>query len=199
MGGPADHQRRVAREARSARLERLLIVEDHEPLRRALTARLSERAAEVRGAASVREAEGCLRGWRPDAIVLDFALPDGDAFDVLRAVAELDTLPLLVVMSGVARPDQSFRLAQLGVRAFVAKPIEVAHLDLAFEVALREVPDLRPLLRAAVGHRSVHEVEEQVRATMVAEALARARGSRTSAARMLAISRQLLQHILKRA
>ncbi len=61
-----------------------------------------------------------------------------------------------------------------------------------------ELPDLTPLLRAVVGRKSVHQVEEQVRATMVAEALARANGNLSSAARMLSISRQLLQHILKR-
>ena len=173
-------------------------MEDNEALRRTLALTLAERASEIRSAASVAEAEPLVRTWHPDAIVLDFALPDGNAFDVLRVIAETEPMPVLVAISGMAGPQETFRLAQLGVRAFVPKPIDPARLERAFDDALETAPDLAPLVRAAVGHLGVHEVEEQVRATMVSEALARSHGSRNSAARMLAVSRQLLQHILKK-
>jgi hypothetical protein len=44
---------------------------------------------------------------------------------------------------------------------------------------------------------AIHDVEELARGTMVREALARSQGSRTGAARLLRVSRQLLQHILR--
>lgn len=182
----------------AARCDRLLIVEDNERLLRALTVTLARRASEIRSAATVAEAISLICTWHPDTLVLDFSLPDGNAFDVLRFLAEAKLTPVLVAISGVAAPKESFQLAQLGVRAFVPKPIAPELLESAFDDALRTVPDLTPLVRAAVGHRSVREVEEQVRATMVSEALERSRGSLSGAARMLAISRQLLQHILKR-
>ncbi len=179
-------------------LERLLVVEDNEALRRALALALAGRASEVRTVATVAEAEPLIREWHPDAVVLDVALPDGDAFDVLRVVAETQPMPALVAMSGMAGPCDAFRLAQMGVRAFVPKPIEPEALERALDLALATAPDLAPLVRAAVGHVGVQAVEEQVRATMVSEALARAHGSRNRAARLLSISRQLLQHILKK-
>lgn len=179
-------------------LERLLVVEDNDALRRTLTLALAGRASEIRCAASVAEAEPLVRAWYPDAVMLDFALPDGNAFDLLRVIAETEPMPAIVAMSGMAGPAETFRMAQLGVRAFVPKPIEPEALDQALDEALATAPDLVPLVRAAVGHVGVHQVEEQVRATMVAEALARAHGSRNSAARLLSISRQLLQHILKK-
>lgn len=179
-------------------LERLLVIEDNDALRRTLMLTLAVRASEVRSAASVAEAEPLVRAWHPNAVVLDFALPDGNAFDVLRIIAETEPMPALVAISGMAGPLESFRLAQLGVRAFVPKPIEPEELECALDDALKTAPDLAPLVRAAVGHLGVHEVEEQVRATMVSEALARSHGSRNRAARMLAVSRQLLQHILKK-
>jgi two-component system, response regulator RegA len=179
-------------------VERLLVVEDNAALRRALASALAGRASEIRTAASVAEAEPLVRTWHPDAVVLDFALPDGNAFDVLRVIAETEPMPALVAISGMAGAQESFRLAQLGVRAFVPKPIEPESLERALDDALNTAPDLAPLVRAAVGHLGVHEVEEQVRATMVSEALARSHGSRNRAARILAVSRQLLQHILKK-
>jgi two-component system response regulator RegA len=179
-------------------LERLLIVEDNDALRRALGLTLAEHASEVRTAATVEEAELAIREWHPDAIVLDFSLPDGDAFDLLRIIAHTEPMPTLVAMSGVADPGETFRLAQMGVRVFVPKPLEPEAIERALELALVTAPDLAPMIRTAVGRIGVHTVEEQVRATMVAEAMARAHGSRSAAARLLAVSRQVLQHFLKK-
>jgi two-component system response regulator RegA len=179
-------------------LERLLVIEDNDALRRTLGLALAGRASEVRTVATVAEAEPLIREWHPDAVLLDVALPDGDAFDVLRVVAETQPMPALMAMSGVAEPCDTFRLAQMGVRAFVPKPIEPEALERTLDLALATAPDLAPLVRASVGHVGVHEVQEQVRAIMVSEALARTRGSRNRASRLLAISRQLLQHILKK-
>lgn len=95
-------------------------------------------------------------------------------------------------------PAEGFRLAQMGVRAFVPKPATPAAIERALAAVLGAAPDLAPLVRTLVGWLGVHEAEDRVRATMVAEALARARGNRKSAARLLAISRQLLQHILRK-
>lgn len=178
--------------------ERLLVVEDNERLRAMLTQVLAGRAAEVRGVASVAEAAALIRTWRPDAMVLDFQLPDGDGLDVLRLIADSGPLPAVVAISGAAEPGETFRLAQLGVRAFVPKPIQAEALQRALGVALDTAPDVVPIVRAAVGHAGIREVESLVRATMVSEALARVRGSRKAAARLLAASRQFLQHVLKK-
>ena len=174
------------------------MVEDNARLRAMLTQVLGERAAEVRGVASVAEAAAMIPAWRPDAVVLDFKLPDGDALDVLRLIADSGPMPAVVAISGTAEPGETFRLAQLGVRAFVAKPLQAEALQRALDVALDTAPDVVPLVRAAVGHASIQEVEATVRAAMVSEALARAHGSRKAAARLLAVSRQFLQHVLKK-
>lgn len=57
--------------------------------------------------------------------------------------------------------------------------------------------DLTAVLRATVGARPLAEVEQAARRVMVMEALARTGGSKTAAAKLLQISRQLLQHILR--
>jgi two-component system response regulator RegA len=179
-------------------VDRALVVEDGEELRLTLERALAERFYEVRSAASVAEAVALLESWHPDLLLLDVELPDGTALDVMRAAIQGDHLPIALAMSGRAVPLQSFELAQLGVRHYLPKPLDLAALERAIEDALSRPPDLAPHVRSAVGQRAIHEVQEEVRETMLREALGRARGSRRAAAKLLRVSRQLVQHMLRR-
>jgi DNA-binding NtrC family response regulator len=176
-----------------------LVVEDDERLRPAMVNALSARGFTVREAGSVKDALSTLNEVSPDLLLLDVVLPDGRALDVLGAIAQLTPTPRVIAVSGAAGPDESFKLAECGVRAYLKKPFNLKELEAAVERALSEPPDLAPHLKSAVGLIPIKSVEETVRATMVPEALARARGNRRVAARALSISRQLLQHILRRS
>lgn len=130
-------------------------------------------------------------------LVLDFKLPDGTGMDVLRELANADVFPANVAVSGEVGPEESFQLAQRGVRCFLRKPFGFREINAAIEQALHERPDSTPMLRSAVGHQPIKEFEGDVRRTMVAEALARTNGSIRAAAALLGISRQLLSHIVR--
>ncbi|MDJ0869230.1 MAG: response regulator [Myxococcota bacterium] len=179
-------------------IERVLVVEDSASLRRSLERVLAKRFAEVRGVSCVAEARSALPEWRPDLLLLDVELPDGTALDVMEALRDFDFVPLVIAMSGAASPSQSFELAKLGVRTYLPKPIELGPLEDAIRHAAENPPDLTPALRSTVGQRPIHEVEEEVRRTMLNEALGRSGGSRRAAARLLQVSRQLVQHMLRR-
>lgn len=56
---------------------------------------------------------------------------------------------------------------------------------------------LLEMLRTAVGQIGVRDLEGLVRSTMVAEAIGRTGGNRRAAARLLGVSRQHLQHMLR--
>lgn len=177
---------------------KLAIVDDDPALCAALAAALAVPTTEVRSCGTVREALALLSSWRPEVVLLDLALPDGSAFDVLAVLRRRPPTPVVVAISGTATPPDAFRLAAAGVRAYLHKPFTTAELRAALERALCEPPDLRPALRGAVGRQGLRDVESEVRQDMVHEALARSGGSRRAAARLLRISRQLLQHILRR-
>ena len=176
----------------------VMIVEDDEPLARTIEAALAGRAEQVKICRRASDAIARLSRLNPDVILLDVSLPDGTAFDVLREVAAIEPQPMVIAMSGSARADESFRLAQLGVRWYLPKPFTLDQLHAALTIATATPPDLRPLVRNLVGLRAIHAVEEEVRRTMLGEALARTHGSRRGAARLLAVSRQLLQHMLRK-
>jgi DNA-binding NtrC family response regulator len=179
-------------------MARVLVVEDNSRLRRTLRRALEQRGYRAQAAASVAEAVEILGSFKPDVLLLDVSLPDGDALAVVQAARRLGATAVAIAMSGKATPLQTFQLAQLGARRYLQKPIELDILDAALEEALSTAPDLEPHLRATVGKKPIHEVESEIRATMVDEALARAGGNRQRAASLLSISRQLLQHILKK-
>lgn len=145
-------------------------------------------------------AQACeeIAAFAPEVVILDVALPDGSAFDVLACLQQASAFPVVLAMSGTATPVDTFRLAAAGVRAFMQKPLTLDAVCQALVAALEAPPDVTPFIRSQVGHVPVHDMEQRVRHTMVDEALARAGGSRRGAARLLSISRQLLQHILRK-
>ena len=176
----------------------VMVIEDDQKLARTVESALLEWTRDVHVCQRAGDACARLPKVRPDLILLDVSLQDGTAFDVMRALAAIEPKPMVIAMSGSAQPDESFRLAQLGVRLYLPKPFTLDQLRAALTVAATAPQDLRPHVRNVVGLRPIHDVEDEIRRTMLDEALARAGGSRRGAARLLAVSRQLLQHMLRK-
>ncbi|MFO0555393.1 MAG: response regulator [Polyangiaceae bacterium] len=176
----------------------MLVVDDDAKLVRAVSGALSDEGREVVCCGDVARVAEVLESFRPDLVLLDVKLPDGDAFSVLEQLRVRGCAPLVVAMSGEATQSEAFRLAQHGVRAYVTKPFTLAELERAIAEARAEPPAIAPHLAQTVGLRPLEDVEREVRDTLVDEALSRSNGSRRGAARLLGISRQLLQHILRR-
>jgi len=179
-------------------IERVLIVEDDERLLRAMESALSDRFAELRSASTTAQALQILEHFSPQLMVMDVELPDGTAIDVMRAAVRGAPVPLTLAMSGAATPAEGFDLARLGVRTFLSKPFELAELERAIDEVIATPAELNPQFRTLVGQRSIHEVEEELRETMLKEAMARSGGNKRGAARLLRVSRQLIQHMLRR-
>lgn len=182
-----------------AKLERVLVIEDDVALRTAIVRIIGGWGdAELVEAGTAAEARKILaESPRPDLIIIDVWLQDDTAFGVLDAAAELSPAPLIVAMSGKASPDEAFRLAQLGVRAYLHKPFSAQELADTVETARNESPNLEPLITASVGRVPMRELQREVRRVMVKEALAQTEGSRSGAARLLNVTRQAVQQILR--
>ncbi len=175
---------------------RVLIVDDHEPLRQALARAARGWGAEVFEAGSVREAYDQLARL-PDLVIVDVVLPDGSARPVVERAVKLRPAPAVIAMSGQASAEEAFELARLGARRYLPKPISLEDLTSAVDAALADRPDLTPHVAAHVGNTPMRQVLEQVRGVMVDEALAREKGSRSGAARRLGVSRQAVQQAVR--
>lgn len=181
------------------RSRRVMVVDDDPRFRRSLRAWLERRGHEVAESDSVATASDNVLTFAPDVLLLDFALGDGTAHELLDVIERAPgPQPVVVVISGEAESEDAFSLAARGVRRFLAKPLPPERLASVIEGLDDEDPALIAQARASVGRLGIHEAEALLRRTMVEEALARSEGSRRSAARLLSVSRQALQHMLRR-
>lgn len=161
-----------------------------------LTDIVRETFRDVTTLTTIADATALVRSCCPDVMIVDLDATSFDAFHAL--LTDPQTLaPAYVVVASDIDPTHAFQLAQLGVRALLKKPLVQAELAEAVRTAIENAPDLTPYLRTVVGHLPIHEIERAARQTMMREALARSHGSKTGAARMLQVSRQLLQHMVR--
>ena len=111
--------------------KRILIIDDEDDIRE--VAQLSLEAVggyEVLTAASGREGLDTARSEQPDAILLDWMMPDmdgPDTFEQLRSDASIRDIPVVMLTAKVQAADR-LRLADLGVNAVLSKPFEPMEL-----------------------------------------------------------------------
>ncbi len=84
---------------------------------------------------------------RPDVILLDILLPDGDGFSALRRVTagrHSDTIPIIVVTAR-GRITDRVRALRLGADDYVVKPFDMRELVARVRTVLRRARQLRDL------------------------------------------------------
>jgi two-component system, OmpR family, KDP operon response regulator KdpE len=114
----------------------LLLVEDDEAMRAAVAANLGAHGYRVAEAPTVAEA---IRRWdaeRPDVILLDLGLPDGEGTTIIRRVRREATTPILVLSARGAEPDKVTAL-DAGADDYVTKPFGLAELRARVAALLR--------------------------------------------------------------
>jgi two-component system, NarL family, response regulator DevR len=116
----------VRRYSRRGRRLRVFVVEDSEVVRNRLVALLGEvRGVDVAGeAASVADALARIPAGHPDAVLVDLRLPDGDGFQVIRAVKALTPAPAVMVLTNYAYPQLRARGLAAGADWFLDKSAE---------------------------------------------------------------------------
>lgn len=114
----------------------VLIIEDEAPIRRFLRATLEANNYRVKESGTARD--GILHAVtvRPDLILLDLGLPDGDGLQVTRTVRTESAVPIVVLS---ARGQESDKVAALdaGADDYLTKPFGVGELLARIRVALR--------------------------------------------------------------
>lgn len=105
----------------------VLLVEDEPQIRRLVRSALEGEGYQVSEADTVQrsliEAGNC----KPDLLVLDLGLPDGDGVDLIRDLRAWSNLPILVVSARGGETDK-IRALDLGADDYLTKPFGVGEL-----------------------------------------------------------------------
>jgi DNA-binding NtrC family response regulator len=110
------------------RQERVLIVDDDAGVRDTIRRYLETKRFSVSEADSCASARERLQSFRPDAVVLDVQLPDGDGIDLLQTVKQVAPAAPCVMITGYGSVPLAVRAVKAGASDFLAKPVSVSAL-----------------------------------------------------------------------
>jgi two-component system KDP operon response regulator KdpE len=114
----------------------ILVIEDDPSLRRSLAATLKAAGYRAVEAGAIAEAERAYAHHRPDLILLDLGLPDGDGVDFIARVRKAALTPVVVLS---ARGAETMKVAALdaGADDYITKPFGVDELLARLRAAFR--------------------------------------------------------------
>ncbi len=114
----------------------ILVIDDEDSIRRFLRATLESSGYRVKESATARDGLLQARTQRPDLILLDLGLPDGDGLDITRQIRTDSGVPIVVLS---ARGQEQDKVAALdaGADDYLTKPFGVPELMARLRVALR--------------------------------------------------------------
>ena len=129
---------------------RVLVVEDEAEIRRFVRLALQAESLDVTEAETVQRGLIEAGTRRPDLVVLDLGLPDGDGLDFIRGLRAWSEIPVIVLS---ARTREADKIAALdaGADDYLVKPFGTGELLARVRAQLRRRP------RASADARSVLE------------------------------------------
>ena len=96
-------------------------------------------------AANRHEAQAQFEKFRPDAAILDFSFPNGDALHLLQQIKSADRNIPVIVLTGQSSLELAVRAIQEGAEQFLIKPVDLSALQ---AVLLRALANQRYRLQS---------------------------------------------------
>ncbi len=126
----------------------ILIIEDDAAIREVLQALLGSGGFRVIEAATAARGDVESRAHKPDLMLVDLGLPDGDGLTVIRSVRSWSPVPI-IVLSARTMEEQKVAALDAGADDYMTKPFSAAELLARVRAALRRnvrTGDQPPLL-----------------------------------------------------
>jgi DNA-binding NtrC family response regulator len=122
-----------------------LLVDDDRSSLAVMRKWMRRRGFEIRSAGTLAEAEKVLARTRPELVLLDLELPDGNGMELFRDAVD-DAGSLVIVVSGTASVESAVDAMQSGALDVLTKPVDLDRLDGLLSKVRTELK-----LRARVG------------------------------------------------
>jgi two-component system, NtrC family, nitrogen regulation response regulator NtrX len=120
-------------------VNRILIVDDEEGIRRSLAGILGDEGFATRAVADGEQAlESIARDGQPDLVLLDIAMPGRDGVEILIEISERWPELPVVMMSGHGTIETAVRTTKHGAYDFIEKPLSIDKVLLTIQHALEQ-------------------------------------------------------------
>ncbi|PKQ37226.1 MAG: DNA-binding response regulator [Actinobacteria bacterium HGW-Actinobacteria-1] len=133
---------------------RILVVDDDAAIREVVRLNLEAEGYDVTSAESVERARAAFSGGRFDMAILDVMLPDGDGFELARALRESSDLPIMMLSARDTDVDKAVGLG-VGADDYLTKPFSPLELVARVKAHLRRYTATAP--HGSVAHGQLLE------------------------------------------
>ncbi len=118
---------------------KILLIDDDSDILKVLKANLELQDFNVSTAASWSEGQGILDSIKPDLVLLDIMLPDGDGFKICRVIRKhYPKLPIILLTARDKISDKVIGLDS-GADDYVVKPFETIELIARIKACIRRI------------------------------------------------------------
>lgn len=108
-------------------MDTILIIEDDEGLSRGICFTLTKENYHIIEAASLSQGRQAMRTYKPDLILLDVNLPDGDGYAFCRELREEYNVPIIMLTARDLETDQVIGFS-VGADDYITKPFSLSVL-----------------------------------------------------------------------
>jgi DNA-binding NtrC family response regulator len=130
---------------------RVLVVDDEPAVRAAIQRFLEGHGFKTAVAEDCRSAEAAFLATRPDAAIIDYSLPDGNALELLPRLKAVDPTVPLIILTGFGSIDLAVRAIKEGADQFLTKPVELPTLAVLIERLAATARDRRRKLAGTLS------------------------------------------------
>src|SRR6267154_421989 len=119
----------------------VLVVDDEDGIRQALTRFLSRLGYHVQAAANATEALKQLAEHHPQAMLCDIRMPETSGVELLPKVLAQDADLAVLMLTAIDEPRTAIECLKLGAYDYLIKPVDLEELELSLQHALRQVAE----------------------------------------------------------
>ncbi|MCF2950329.1 response regulator [Paraglaciecola aquimarina] len=121
----------------------VLIVEDETHIRRMISIALKAEGFKTKESSNVQDGLVLALKEKPELIILDLGLPDGDGKEILERVRQTSSVPILILSARHSENDK-VELLMAGANDYVSKPFSIKELIARIRVLLRDITPVIP-------------------------------------------------------